>query len=196
VRLARRALAPPLAFAVGWLATLFVDPGLPTYPTALVVAVVPALLLVVVGHRATPELLAVCAVCAVAGGVVLVATAPSRPDRGAIAREHRAVLAAVRAPDDVREGVPHTRMQSSGRFGVSLVNPPDGYVTTRVDRLPHGAVEQDAAAEYLRVVRRAGFRQISTFRIHFPLGFEIDARRGATSLEIQVQNGAALLTAQ
>ena len=196
MRLVRAALAPLLAFAVGWLATLFVNPGYSLYVTPLLVALVPAVGLAALLRGTTRALLALCGACAVAGGVVLLATAPAGPDRGRIVREHRAVLAAVPAPDGVREGAPHTRAESPSDFAASVINPPHSYVTTRVDRLPSGAVEETVGAAYLRVVRRAGFRGITQFRLHFPLGFEIDARRGATSLVIQVQNGAALLTAQ
>jgi len=196
VRLARALVALLLAFVVGALLTLFVDPGYPVYPNALVPAVVPAVVLGVLLRRSSARIALLALAAAALGGAVLVATAPSDPDRGRAARAEQALLGLISPYPGARAGVVRTEPQTSSDWGINLWNPPESYETTRKDVLRADAVEERVGAAYGRELRMHGFRQITAFRLHFPLGFEIDAVRGEGRVEIQVQNGVALLTAQ
>jgi hypothetical protein len=95
VRLARALVALLLAFVVGALLTLFVDPGYPVHPNALVPALVPAVVLGVLLRRSSARIALLALAAAALGGTVLVATAPSGPDRGRAARTEQAVLGLI-----------------------------------------------------------------------------------------------------
>ena len=196
MRLARALVALLLAFVVGALVTLFVDPGYPVYPNALVPAVVPAVVLGVLLRRSSARIALLALAAAALGGTVLVATAPSGPDRGRVARTEQALLGLISPYPGARAGAVRTEPRTSSDWGINLWNPPKSYETTRKDVLRADAVEERVAAAYGRELRVHGFRQITAFRLHLPLGFEIDAVRGEGRIEIQVQNGVALLTAQ
>ena len=95
-----------------------------------------------------------------------------------------------------RAGTVRTVARTSSDWGISLWNPPESYETTRADILPADAVGERVAAAYRRELRAHGFGQITAFRLHLPLGYEVDASRGPGQIQIQVQNGVVLLTAQ
>jgi hypothetical protein len=197
VKLARALVALLLACVLGALLTLFVDPGYPVYPNALVPAVVPAVALGVLLRRSSRQVAVLAVAAAVLGGAVLVATAPSGPDRGRAVRTEQSLLGLISPYPGVRAGAVRTEPRTSSDWGINLWNPPESYETTRKDVLQADAVEERvAAAAYGRELRAHRFRQITAFRLHLPLGFEIDAVRGEGRIEIQVQNGVALLTAQ
>ena len=196
MRLARALVALSLAFVVGALLTLFVDPGYSVYPNALVLAVVPAVALGLLLRRSSRRVAVLAVAAALVGGSVLVLTAPSGPDRGRTTRTEQALLELIPPYPGSRAGAVRTEARTSGDWGVSLWNPPDSYETTRKDVLPADAVAERVAAAYQRALFARGFRQITAFRLHLPLGFEVDAARGEGQVEIQVQNGVALLTAQ
>jgi hypothetical protein len=196
VSLVRALVALPLAFVVGALLTLFVDPGYPVYPNALAAAVVPAVPLGVLLRRSSRRVALLVLSAAALGGAVLVVTAPSAPDRGRAARTEQALLGLISPHPGSRPAAVRTEPRTSNDWGINLWNPPESYETTRKDVMQPGAVEERVAAAYRRQLRAHGFRQITAFRLHFPLGFEVDAVRGEGRIEIQVQNGVALLTAQ
>ena len=196
MRLVRALVALLLAFVLGALLTLFVDPGYPVYPNALVPAVVPAGALGLLLRRSFGRVAVLALAAAVLGGTVLVVTAPSGPDRGRAARTERALLELIPPYPGARAGAVRTEPRTSSDWGINLWNPPASYETTRKDVLQADAVEERVAASYGRELRAHRFRQITAFRLHLPLGYELDAVRGEGRIEIQVQNGVALLTAQ
>jgi hypothetical protein len=187
--LAAAAIAVPLGFLLLW----GIDPGFRPVPSAIVVALILAALCYGLVSLARKWFFGPSWwIASIPVGVAVVAAIVTYEDAGGPSRDRssrseRAMLSAIRPFPGSRAGSVRTDAESSSDWGISVVNPPESYTTSRTDQLPPHVSARRAANFYAAELRAHGFR-VYRFLLHIPVEgtVHLGGHRGSTFLEIDV----------
>jgi hypothetical protein len=196
-------IATAIAVPAGVIAIFAVDPGYTPRPVAALLLLVPAAAIYGLVRTAARRLgvalgwlLVVPLGAAAASTIFLVATAPAGPDRDRSERLERAMLEQIAPYPGARSTSVSADAQSSSDWGISFLNPPESYLTSRIDQLPPGRRPHRVADVYERELRAHGFR-VYRFAVHYPVegSVHLGGHRGAEFLEVTISPTQVVLSA-